>query len=113
MGALWVWIAAAAVILAILVLPRLRGRVRSWDLREHRSRLPHRLRRGRSALVGARGLVLQDTGRGHGRVRVAGETWAARCPGGELEPGTRVEVVDVRGATALVEPVEGEDEPRA
>jgi membrane protein implicated in regulation of membrane protease activity len=39
-----------------------------------------------------------------GQVRIGGEVWSARAymEGQVLEPGTRVEVVKIDGATALV-----------
>jgi len=41
---------------------------------------------------------------GVGRVRIDGEVWTARSLDEELviEPGTSVQVVDIKGATALV-----------
>jgi membrane protein implicated in regulation of membrane protease activity len=67
-------------------------------------RVPPALRTGTAALVGARAVVLErvdDTG---GRVRIGGEEWSARAffDGQVLEPGTRVEVAKIEGATALV-----------
>jgi len=67
-------------------------------------RVPHALRTGTAALVGARAIVLErvdDTG---GRVKIGGETWSARAffDGQVIEPGTRVEVAKIEGATALV-----------
>jgi membrane protein implicated in regulation of membrane protease activity len=66
--------------------------------------MPALTRTGTAALVGARATVLQrvdDTG---GRVRIGGEEWTARAymDGQVLEPGTRVEVAKIDGATALV-----------
>lgn len=65
---------------------------------------PARLRTGAAALVGAPAVVTQrvdDTG---GRVKIGGEEWSARAlfTGQVMEPGTRVEVGEIRGATALV-----------
>jgi membrane protein implicated in regulation of membrane protease activity len=67
-------------------------------------RTPASLRTGTAALVGAKAIVLDrvdDTG---GRVKIGGETWSARAffDGQVLEPGTRVEVAKIEGATALV-----------
>ena len=67
-------------------------------------RMPAITRTGTAALVGARATVLQrvdDTG---GRVRIGGEEWSARAymDGQVLEPGARVEVAKIEGATALV-----------
>jgi membrane protein implicated in regulation of membrane protease activity len=67
-------------------------------------RSPRALRSGTAALVGARGFVVErvdDTG---GRVKIGGEVWTARpfFEGQVLEPGARVEVAKIEGATALV-----------
>jgi membrane protein implicated in regulation of membrane protease activity len=48
--------------------------------------------------------VLQQVDDSGGRVRIGGEEWSARAymEGQVLEPGTRVEVAQIDGATALV-----------
>jgi membrane protein implicated in regulation of membrane protease activity len=48
--------------------------------------------------------VLQRVDQSGGRVRIGGEEWSARAfmPDQVIEPGTRVEVVKIEGATALV-----------
>ncbi|MCL2419174.1 MAG: NfeD family protein [Conexibacteraceae bacterium] len=64
------------------------------------------LRTGGAALVGKRAIVLERIANheGVGRVRIDHEVWTARCLDEDhvIEPGTSVEVVDIRGATALV-----------
>ena len=67
-------------------------------------RMPAQLRTGTAALVGAPATVLQRVDRDGGRVRIGGEEWSARAYMEDqvLEPGTRVEVVKIEGATALV-----------
>jgi membrane protein implicated in regulation of membrane protease activity len=65
---------------------------------------PPRIRTGTAALVGARAIVLEQVDRDGGTVKLAGEIWSAR-PYDEdevLEPGARVEVMKIEGATALV-----------
>ena len=65
---------------------------------------PARLRTGTAALVGRQATVLERVGMDAGCVRLDGETWTAR-PYDEddvYEPGVRVQVVEIRGATALV-----------
>ena len=59
---------------------------------------------GTAALVGTRALVLQRVDVNGGRVRIGGEEWSARAYMEDqvLEPGTRVEVAKIEGATALV-----------
>jgi membrane protein implicated in regulation of membrane protease activity len=67
-------------------------------------RTPAQLRTGTAALVGARAVVLDRVDADSGSVKIGGEIWTAR-PFDEdavLEPGTRVEVMKIDGATALV-----------
>jgi membrane protein implicated in regulation of membrane protease activity len=67
-------------------------------------RMPPAIRTGTAALEGAHATVLQRVDENGGRVRIGGEEWSARAymPDQVLEPGTRVEVVKIEGATALV-----------
>jgi membrane protein implicated in regulation of membrane protease activity len=67
-------------------------------------RMPAITRTGTAALVGARATVLQRVDADGGRVRIGGEEWSARAYMEDqvLEPGTRVEVARIEGATALV-----------
>ena len=67
-------------------------------------RVPPLLRTGTAALVGSKALVLERVDVNGGRVRIGGEEWSARSFMEEqvLEPGARVEVVKIEGATALV-----------
>jgi membrane protein implicated in regulation of membrane protease activity len=67
-------------------------------------RMPAELRTGTAALTGARAVVLQRVDSDGGRVRIGGEEWSARAfmDGTVYEPGDRVEVVKIEGATALV-----------
>jgi membrane protein implicated in regulation of membrane protease activity len=66
--------------------------------------MPALTRTGTAALVGARAVVLQRVDSDGGRVRIGGEEWSARAymEGQVLEPGARVEVAKIEGATALV-----------
>ena len=62
------------------------------------------------ALRGKSGTVVQavDPDSGQGRVRIAGSEWKASSASGETLPqGSRVRVVSINGATAMVEPAEG------
>ena len=65
---------------------------------------PRALRTGTAALVGARATVLERVDDVGGRVKIGGEVWTARAmfEGQVIEPGTRVEVAKIEGATALV-----------
>lgn len=67
-------------------------------------RMPAAIRTGTAALEGAHAVVLQRVDADGGRVRIGGEEWSARAymPDQVIEAGTRVEVVKIEGATALV-----------
>jgi membrane protein implicated in regulation of membrane protease activity len=66
--------------------------------------MPAVLRTGTAALVGTQAIVLQRVDADGGRVRIGGEEWTARpyMDGQVFEPGTRVQVAEIKGATALV-----------
>jgi membrane protein implicated in regulation of membrane protease activity len=66
--------------------------------------MPALTRTGTAALVGTKALVLQRVDVNGGLVRIGGEEWSARAffEGQTLEPGARVEVAKIEGATALV-----------
>jgi membrane protein implicated in regulation of membrane protease activity len=67
-------------------------------------RAPPQERLGVAALVGQRALVVERVDEYGGRVKIGGEIWTARAlhPEQILEPGTAVDVVEIKGATALV-----------
>jgi membrane protein implicated in regulation of membrane protease activity len=67
-------------------------------------KVPPMLRTGTAALVGAKALVLERVDAHGGRVKIGGEEWSARAfmEDQVIEPGARVEVVQIEGATALV-----------
>ena len=67
-------------------------------------RTPARIRTGTAALVGAKATVLERVDAGGGQVKIDGEVWSARAYDEDtvLEPGARVDVMEIRGATALV-----------
>ena len=66
--------------------------------------MPTMLRTGTAALVGAKATVVERVDADGGRVRIGGEVWSARSymDGQVFEPGSRVEVAEIKGATALV-----------
>jgi membrane protein implicated in regulation of membrane protease activity len=66
--------------------------------------MPAALRTGTAALEGTHAIVLQRVDQNGGLVRIGGEDWSARAfmPDQTIEPGARVEVVKIEGATALV-----------
>jgi membrane protein implicated in regulation of membrane protease activity len=67
-------------------------------------RTPARLRTGTAALVGTSATVLDRVDADGGTVKLGGEVWSARAYDEEsiLEPGERVHVMKIEGATALV-----------
>jgi membrane protein implicated in regulation of membrane protease activity len=73
--------------------------------RAHRRTAP-RIRTGTAALVGRTAVVVQriDNDDGGGSVRLDGEVWTARAYDDDevIDAGRRVQVVEIRGATALV-----------
>jgi membrane protein implicated in regulation of membrane protease activity len=67
-------------------------------------RAPARIRTGTAALIGSRAVVLERVDDVGGRVKIGGEVWSARAFLADqvIEPGARVEVAKIEGATALV-----------
>ncbi|HEY7933719.1 MAG TPA: NfeD family protein [Solirubrobacteraceae bacterium] len=69
-------------------------------------RLPPAFRTGAAALIGRQAIVLERIANreGVGCVKIDGEVWTARSfdDGEILDAGENVEVVEIRGATALV-----------
>ena len=67
---------------------------------------PPEIRTGTAALIGRTAIVLERIANdeGVGCVRLDGEVWTARSYDEDqtFEPGTRVHVMEIRGATALV-----------
>jgi membrane protein implicated in regulation of membrane protease activity len=90
------WIVFIAMSLASLVVLR--------PIARRHLRTPAKLRTGTAALVGGQALVLERVDRDGGQVKLAGEVWSARSYDDDetFEPGARVEVMKIDGATALV-----------
>ncbi len=87
------FIVASAVLLAAL-----------RPLARSHKRMPLLTRTGTDALVGRPATVLEQVTGDAGCVKLEGEVWTAR-PYDEhevIEPGARVTVMEIRGATALV-----------
>jgi membrane protein implicated in regulation of membrane protease activity len=99
-GAVLTWV--AFLLVSAVLLAALRPLARS-----HR-RLPAQLRTGTAALVGRTAMVTERIANreGSGSVKLEGESWTARAYDEDdvIEPGSRVHVVEIRGATALVSP---------
>jgi membrane protein implicated in regulation of membrane protease activity len=91
----------AFVVVSVVTLMLLRPIVQSRLMRSSPT-----LRTGAAALIGRRAIVLERIANdeGVGCVRVDGEVWTARAfdEGHVIEAGTPVEIIDIRGATALV-----------
>jgi membrane protein implicated in regulation of membrane protease activity len=91
---------AAFLVVSVILLAALRPIAIS-----HRRQAP-RLRTGTAALVGRSGMVVERIANdeGVGCVRIDGEVWTARSYDDDdiIDVGKRVQVVEIRGATALV-----------
>lgn len=95
---IWLQVIVAAAVAAVLVLVL-------------RPPLLRRLHRGQDptpsnveALLGIGGVVVSSVGPHGGQVKLAnGDVWTARTDSAELEPGTRVRVRRIDGATAVVD----------
>jgi len=70
-------------------------------------RTPASIRTGTAALIGTPAMVVERiaNGEGVGCAKINGEVWTARALDDDrvIEAGERVEVVEIRGATALVD----------
>ena len=69
---------------------------------------PPALRTGVAALVGRSAIVLEEVTEHSGRIRIGGEEWSSRAYDESLviPVGTKVDVMQISGATALVYPRE-------
>ena len=67
-------------------------------------RTPAKLRTGTAALVGKSATVVERVDGHGGCVKLEGEVWSAKAYLDDevIEPGARVQVMEIRGATALV-----------
>jgi membrane protein implicated in regulation of membrane protease activity len=91
---------AAFLVVSVVLLAALRP-----IAREHQ-RTRGKLKTGTAALVGKTAMVVERIANDEnvGCVRLDGEIWTARAYDESviIEPGTRVHVLEIRGATALV-----------
>ena len=91
---------AAFILVSVGLLAALRPLARSHK------RTPPQIRTGTAALIGRSAVVVERIANdeGVGCVKLEGELWTARAYQEDetFEAGTRVEVVEIRGATALV-----------
>jgi membrane protein implicated in regulation of membrane protease activity len=97
-GELAAWI--VFVLASLLTLAVVRPIARS-----HMQMPPH-IRTGAAALIGKQAIVLERivNDEGVGCVKIEGEVWTARAFDDDhvIEQGTRVHVMEIKGATALV-----------
>jgi membrane protein implicated in regulation of membrane protease activity len=97
-GAVVSWL--AFIVISLLTLWVVRPIARSH------MRTPAQLRTGTAALIGKRAIVLERIANdeGVGCVKIDGEVWTARAYEEDrvIEAGTPVQVIEIRGATALV-----------
>ena len=97
-GAVLSWV--TFIVVSVVLLGALRPIARS-----HR-RMPPQIRTGTAALVGRTGVVVERIANdeGVGCVKLDGEVWTARAYDDDevIEAGRRVQVLEIRGATALV-----------
>jgi len=101
-------VAGVGVLLAALVFAGTSGLVFATlrPVAQRHRRLPPSIRTGAAALVGKPAVVLERIANreGVGCVKIDGEVWTARSFDEDevIDAGERVEVVEIRGATALV-----------
>ncbi len=92
----WVVFVLVALLTLVLVRPIVRSHLK----------MPPALRTGAAALVGKQAVVLERIANreGVGCVRIDHEVWTARALFDDqvIEPGAVVDVVEIKGATALV-----------
>jgi membrane protein implicated in regulation of membrane protease activity len=94
--AAWVVFVLASVLSLAVLRPIARSHMRT----------PPHIRTGSAALLGQNATVLEriSNAEGVGCVKIDGEVWTARAYDEDqvIEPGARVQVVQIKGATALV-----------
>jgi membrane protein implicated in regulation of membrane protease activity len=90
--------------LAIFIVGSIASLALIRPIAQRHLRTPAQLRTGTAALVGAKGVVTERVDDLSGQVKIGGEVWSARAfmEGEVIEPGKRVEVARIEGATALV-----------
>jgi membrane protein implicated in regulation of membrane protease activity len=92
------WIVFVVVSMMMLVVVR--------PIAKSHMKMPPQIRTGTAALIGKQAIVLERIANdeGVGCVKIDGEVWTARSLDDDqvIEQGKRVQVVEIRGATALV-----------
>ena len=94
LAASWVVFIAASLATLLVLRPIARRHLRT----------PPRIRTGTAALVGGPATVVERVDVDGGCVKIGGEIWTARAydEDDSFEPGARVQVMKIDGATALV-----------
>lgn len=92
----WIFFIVVSLLALLVVRPVARAHLK----------MAPQIRTGTAALIGRRAIVLERISNDEaiGCIRVDGEVWTARAYDDEqvIEAGTPVQIVDIRGATALV-----------
>jgi membrane protein implicated in regulation of membrane protease activity len=96
--------AGAEIQVAVFVIGSLASLAIVRPLAKKHLRTPAQLRTGTAALIGSRAVVLERVDADRGQVKIGGEVWTARAFDEDdvFEPGARVDVMEIDGATALV-----------
>jgi len=96
--------AGVAVQIAVFVMASLGSLLLLRPIARRHLRVPSQLRTGTAALVGASAVVTDRVDGDGGQVKLSGELWTARAYDEDevIEPGQRVRVMQIEGATALV-----------
>jgi membrane protein implicated in regulation of membrane protease activity len=96
--------AGTAIQLVVFIVASISSLIVLRPIARRHLRSAPRTRTGTAALVGERALVIEQVDGNGGTVKLAGEVWSARAYDDDevLEPGARVQVMQIEGATALV-----------
>jgi membrane protein implicated in regulation of membrane protease activity len=96
--------AGMAVQWAVFILASIASIAILRPIAKRHLRTPAQIRTGTDALVGAPAVVLERVDQDNGQVKLRGEVWTARSYDEDdvFEPGARVQVIKIDGATALV-----------
>ncbi|WP_035841668.1 NfeD family protein [Kitasatospora azatica] len=96
-GVVWQFLVFVGVAVAMLVVVR--------PIAYRQLKKGPQVRMGIEALLGARAVVQERVDETGGRIKLNGEIWSARSlhPDHVYEPGQQVDVIEIQGATALVD----------
>jgi membrane protein implicated in regulation of membrane protease activity len=98
--------AGTAITLVVFLLVSIAALAALRPVARSHKRMPPQIRTGTAALVGRHAMVVERiaNNEGVGCVKLDGEVWTARAYDEDevIDEGKRVQVVEIRGATALV-----------